>query len=86
LFGIGVYTGADIQGVRGGFDGVYRRLEGSARYDAVYICSVIGASGECPSGLCERIYSPERMVWNAPSTFEASSAEVSMNDNPFSAV
>jgi hypothetical protein len=25
------------------------------------------------------------MVWNALSTFEASSAEVSMNDNPFSA-
>lgn len=28
---------------------------------------------------------PLRIVWNADSTFEASSAEVSMNDNPFSA-
>ena len=27
-----------------------------------------------------------RIVWNADSTFEASSAEVSMNDKPFSAV
>ncbi len=28
---------------------------------------------------------PVRMVWKADSTFEASSADVSMNDNPFSA-
>jgi hypothetical protein len=30
-------------------------------------------------------YAPVRMVWNADSTFVASSAEVSINDNPFSA-
>ena len=30
-------------------------------------------------------HAPVRMVWKADSTFEASSAEVSMNDNPFSA-
>jgi hypothetical protein len=29
---------------------------------------------------------PVRMVWKAPSTFEASSADVSMKDKPFSAV
>lgn len=29
---------------------------------------------------------PVRMVWKALSTFEASSAEVSMKDKPFSAV
>jgi hypothetical protein len=29
---------------------------------------------------------PVRIVWNADSTFEASSADVSMNDSPFSAV
>lgn len=28
---------------------------------------------------------PDRMVWKADSTFEASSADVSMNDKPFSA-
>jgi hypothetical protein len=28
---------------------------------------------------------PVRMVWNAFSTFEASSADVSMNESPFSA-
>ena len=31
-------------------------------------------------------YTPVKMVWKADSTFEASSAEVSMNDKPFSAV
>ena len=30
--------------------------------------------------------SPVRMFWKADSTFDASSAEVSMNDSPFSAV
>ena len=29
---------------------------------------------------------PVRILWNAVSTFEASSADVSMNDSPFSAV
>lgn len=29
---------------------------------------------------------PVRIVWNADSTFEASNAEVSMNDKPFSAI
>lgn len=29
---------------------------------------------------------PVRIVWNAPSTFDASNAEVSMNESPFSAV
>ena len=31
-------------------------------------------------------YTPVRMVWNADSTFDASSADVSMKDRPFSAV
>ena len=31
-------------------------------------------------------YAPVRMVWKADSTFEASSADVSINDRPFSAV
>ena len=29
---------------------------------------------------------PVKILWKAPSTFEASKAEVSMNDNPFSAI
>jgi hypothetical protein len=33
----------------------------------------------------DRGNAPVRIVWKADSTFEASSAEVSMNDSPFSA-
>jgi hypothetical protein len=36
-------------------------------------------------GWKEKVNSPVKMFWNADSTLDASSADVSMNDNPFSA-
>lgn len=44
-----------------------------------------GAAGEFKKNAKRENNAPVRMVWNALSTFEASSADVSINDSPFSA-
>ena len=44
-----------------------------------------GATGEFKKNAKRENNGPVRMVWNALSTFEASSADVSINDSPFSA-
>lgn len=86
LVGRLVHARADGEGVScRRADRVLLRFEGLARDDAVYICNrtnIRNALGSSPNlSLCI----PVRIVWKAPSTLEASSAEVSMNDNPFSA-
>jgi len=44
-----------------------------------------GATSELKKNARRANNGPVRMVWNALSTFEASSADVSINDSPFSA-
>lgn len=73
------------------FDDVARRLERLGRHDPVDVCRVSmggggSSAGRSRAGLksAER-NAPVRMVWKADSTLDASKAEVSMNDRPFSA-
>lgn len=64
-------------------DRVHGRFERLGRDDAV---DVYGSLCEYDDHYSNKLVSiPVRIVWNAPSTFDASSAEVSMKDSPFSA-
>lgn len=86
----GVDAVADCDGVPSrGLDGVLRLLERFARNNAVDVYQMKAirrpAARTMDPKREEHEHAPVRMVWKADSTFDASSADVSMNDSPFSA-
>ena len=66
----------------GRFDVRFRGLECLVGHNTIDVCR----TSKLLTSIAKGRDVPVRIVWKAASTFEASSADVSMNDKPFSAI